>query len=64
MRMAGLALSGRAKHGGDIVVTLDVGLRCEVQVAAIGLRFTCKRITQILFGLRAFELHTSLLNSL
>ena len=34
---------------------LDVGLRREIQLTAIGLRFTCKSGFQILFGLASFE---------
>src|SRR5689334_9612083 len=37
MGMAGFAFSGGAEDGGDVIVTFDVGLLCEIEVAAIGL---------------------------
>ena len=35
-----MATARRAKHRGDVVLAFDVGLRCEVQIAAIRLGFT------------------------
>jgi hypothetical protein len=40
---------------------LDIGLGCKIEVPAIGLRFTGESVLQILFGLRALELHECLL---
>src|ERR1700761_6259170 len=37
MGMAGFAFGGGAEYGGDIVVTFDIGLLCEIEVAAVGL---------------------------
>ena len=64
VRMTGFTFCSRAKYRRDVVVTLNVGLRREIQITTIRLRFPCKRVTQILFGFRAFQLHTSLLKSL
>ena len=55
VRMAGLAFRGRAEHGGDVVVAFDVGLLCEIEIAAVGLALAGERVLQILCGLRAFE---------
>jgi hypothetical protein len=55
--MAGLALRGRTEQRGDIDLPFDVGLVGEVEVAAVRLRFTRKRIAQVLLGLRSFESH-------
>ncbi len=60
--VAGLALCGRAKYGGHVVVALNVGLRCEIQIATIRLALTRESILQILFGLATFEIHGSLLD--
>ena len=49
--MPGFALCGGAKDGGYIVVTLDVGLGGEVQVAAVGLGFAGEGVFEVLFGL-------------
>src|SRR5690606_30921863 len=57
VRVAGLTLGGGAKHGGHVVVTLDVGLRGEVQVATVGLRFAGKRFFQVQLGFAAFKFH-------
>src|SRR5690606_34025011 len=57
VRVARLALGGRAEHRGDVVEALDVGLLREIEVAAVGLALTGERGLQILFGLRALELH-------
>ena len=46
--MAGLAFGGRAEHGGDIVVAFDVGLLCEIEIAAVGLAFAGERVLEIL----------------
>ena len=40
----------------------DIGLRCEIQITAIGLRFAGKRRFQITFRFRSFELHGFLLS--
>jgi hypothetical protein len=42
VRVAGLAFGGRAEHGRDIVVALDVRLGREVQVTTVGLRLAGK----------------------
>src|SRR5216110_3425858 len=39
----------------DVVMVFDVGLRGEVQVAAVGLRLAGERRLEIVVGLRAFE---------
>ncbi len=65
VRVARFAFRSRAKYCGHVVVTLDIGLRREVQITTIRLRFARERVAQILFGFRAFELlHMSLLDSL
>ena len=51
VRVTGFAFGGRTKYGGDVVVTLDVGLLCEIEVAAIRLAFACKCGLQIVLGL-------------
>src|SRR6185503_8030474 len=38
-RVAGLAFRSGAEEGRHIVLALDVGLGCEVKIAAVGLRF-------------------------
>jgi hypothetical protein len=53
--MAGLALGGRAEHGGDVVVALDVGLLGEIQVAAVGLALAGESGLQVVFGLGSLE---------
>src|SRR5580698_1197223 len=55
VRMAGLALGGRAEDHGDVVVAFDVGLLCEIEVAAVGLALAGKRRLQIVFGLGSLE---------
>ena len=45
--MAGLAFGGGAEHGGDIVIAFDVGLLCEIEIAAVGLAFAGERVLQI-----------------
>ena len=50
VRMAGLAFGRRAEHRGDVVEAFDVGLRCEIQVTTIRLRFAGERVLQILLG--------------
>jgi hypothetical protein len=59
--VARLALGGGTEHGRDVVVALDVGFVCEVQVAAVGLRLARKRVFEILFGLASFQVHGGLL---
>ena len=56
VRVAGLALGGRAEHGGDVVVALDVGLLREIEIAAVGLALAGERCLQVVFGLGSFEL--------
>src|SRR5579859_2941995 len=53
--VAGLALGGRAEHGSDVVIALDVGLLREIEIAAVGLALASERGFQITLGLRAFE---------
>ena len=53
----GLAFRGRAKQRGYVILALDVGLVCEVQIAAICLGFPGERGFQIFLGFRAFEFH-------
>ena len=62
VRMARLAFGGRAEQRSDVVLAFDVRLVCEVEVAAVRLRFAGKRGLQVVVGLRAFEiLHAALL---
>jgi len=61
--MAGFTFRGRTEHRRHVVLAFDVGFRCEIQVAAIGLRFAGKCGLQISFGFRSFELHRFLLLS-
>ena len=61
MRMPGLAFGGRAEQRGNIVLAFDVGLVCEIQITAVGLRLTCEGVLQVLFGLRSFQTHVTLL---
>ena len=63
-RMARLPLSSRTEHGGDIVVTFDVGLLGEIKIAAIGLGFAGKCGLQIVFCLGPGKRHGVLLNGL
>ena len=55
MRVAGLAFRGRAENGRNIVVAFDVRFLCEIQVAAVGLRFTCECFFKVVFGFAAFQ---------
>ena len=61
VRVAGFALGGRTEEGGDVVLALDVRLVCEIEVAAIRLRFAGESILEILFRLCALEVHDALL---
>ena len=42
--MAGLALGSRAENGSNVVIALDIGFGGKVQVPAVGLGLTGKRI--------------------
>ena len=55
VRVAGLAFGGRAEQRGHVVLAFDVGLVCEVQIAAVGLRFAGEGVLQIVVGLGTFE---------
>ena len=55
VRVAGLALGGRAEQGGHVVLALDVGLVREIEVAAIRLRLAGESGFQVVVGLGAFE---------
>ena len=55
MRVAGLAFGGGAEQRRHVVLPFDVGLVCEIQVAAIGLRFAGEGVLQVLLGLRSFQ---------
>jgi hypothetical protein len=48
VRVAGLALGGRTEHRRHVVVALDVGLGCEIEVTAVGLRFAGEGVLQVL----------------
>ena len=50
MSMTGLALSGRTENCGDIVVSFDISLLREIEIAAVSLRLPSKGILQVLFG--------------
>ena len=50
MSMTGLALSGRAENCGDVVVSFNISLLREIEIAAVGLRLTSKGVLQVLFG--------------
>src|SRR5437763_13761307 len=53
--VTGFALRGRTEDGRHVVLALDVRLVREIQVAAICLRLTGKRVLQIVVGLGAFQ---------
>ncbi len=55
MRVAGFAFSGGAEQGRHIVLAFDVGLVCEVQIAAVGLGFAGEGGLQVFFRPGAFE---------
>jgi len=57
-----LAVGGRAEHRRHIVEAFDVGLGCEVKVAAIGLGLAGEGVLQVLFRLAAFEIRGVLLD--
>ena len=59
--VTGLAFCGRTEDRGNVVITLDIGLGCEIQVAAVGLRFAREGVLQVLLGLRTFQAHVMLL---
>src|SRR5438552_12030651 len=61
MRMAGLSFRGRAKDGSNVVLTLDVCLVGEVQIAPIRLRFAGERGFQVFMRLGALQIHIQLL---
>ena len=63
MGMTGLAFRGRPENGGDIVVTLDVGLLGKLQIAAICLALAGECGLQILFRLASLQRHSALLRS-
>src|SRR5258708_5187177 len=48
MGVAGLALGGRAEDRRHVVVALDVGLLCEIEIAAVRLALARERVLQIL----------------
>src|SRR5690606_29431078 len=62
--VAGLAFGGGPEDRGDIVVAFDVGLLCEVEVAAVRLALTREGVLQVLFGLRVLQRHGSLLGKI
>ena len=49
--VAGLAFGSGPEHGGDIVVALDIGLLCEIEIATVGLAFAGERLFEIFLGL-------------
>jgi hypothetical protein len=55
MGMAGFAFRGGAENGGDVIMAFDVGLLCELEVAAIGLAFAGESLFQIFPGLGVLE---------
>jgi hypothetical protein len=57
----GFTFSGGTKYGRNIVLAFDIGLRSEVQIAPVGLRFASERVLQVLMRLGALELHDYLL---
>jgi hypothetical protein len=59
--VAGLALGRGAEQRCHVVLAFDVGLVCEVQITAVGLRFAGEGVLQVLFGLRSFQAHDILL---
>src|SRR4030067_2325961 len=56
MGVAGLALSRGAEYRRDVVITLDIGLGGEIQIATVGLGLTGKGLFQITFSLTSFKL--------
>ncbi len=64
VRMSGLAFRGRAEYGGDVVVAFDVGLLCEIEVAAIRLALAGESVPEVLGGLAVLEMgHVGLLGA-
>src|SRR5258706_11300204 len=55
VRVAGLALGGGTEDRGDVVLALDVGLVCEIEVTAVRLRLAGERGLEVVVGLGAFE---------
>src|SRR5215471_12005451 len=55
VRMTGFAFGRRTEDRGDVVLPLDVGLVCEIQVPAIRLRFAGERGLEVVVRLRAFQ---------
>jgi hypothetical protein len=57
MGMTRFALCRGPEHGGHVVVPLNVGLGCKIQISPVGLRLTGECILQILLRLTPFERH-------
>ena len=57
MCVAGFAFCSGPEYGCYVVVTFNISLGGEIQVTAVGLRFTGKRIFQIAFCLTSFQIH-------
>ena len=54
MSVAGLAFRSRPENSGDIVVTFDIRLLGEIQIAAVRLALAGESGFEVLFGFRAF----------
>ena len=61
VRVTRFTFCRRPEHGGDIVVSLDIGLGGKIKVTAVGLGFSREGILEVLFGLASFERHAFLL---
>jgi hypothetical protein len=55
VRVAGLAFSGGAEERGDVVLAFHVGLRGEVEIAAVRLGLARERGLQVVVSLGAFQ---------
>jgi hypothetical protein len=53
--VTGFAFSGRTEQSCNIVLTFNVSLVCEIQIATVSLRLACEGVFQALFRARAFE---------
>src|SRR5690606_41531088 len=59
--VSGLAFGRGAEHRRHVVLTLHVGLRRKIQIAAIRLRFACESRLEVLVRLGSSALHGPLL---
>ena len=55
MGVSGFAFGGGSENRGDVIVALNVGLLCEIEVAAIGLALAGERLFQVIKCLGCFQ---------